>query len=355
MDLESRIGQQFFVGFHGAAGSPELARYLKELRPGGIIFFTRNIENMEQVRELCEFLRSAVDPRPFIAVDQEGGRVSRLRGLLPPLPPAAALAPLGGDQIRAYARALGGVLASLGFNTDFAPVVDLSSPGAANGIGDRSFGEDADLVARCSRAFVAGLTDAGIVSFLKHFPGLGATSIDSHVSLPVCTRGGTALWERDLLPFRSCGRDAAGVMIAHAHYPAFDPDRTIASSLSKAVVSDLLRGRMGFDGVALTDDLEMGAVAGPDPGAIALASLRAGNDMIMFCNHPEQALDARRAILDEVRSGRLEEAIIDRSVARITAGKFRFGVLDGGDGPRRRPERPSFHAAVAELAQFALA
>ena len=355
MDLETKIGQLFFVGFEGHAASPALERYLAGLRPGGLIFFARNIVDAGQIVALNECLRRAIDPPPLIAVDQEGGRVSRLRAVLPPLPPAAQLANLPDGQLRAYGAALGAALSALGFNTDFAPVVDLSAPEAASGIGDRSFGEDAATVVRCARAFVSGLSDVRVASFLKHFPGLGATEVDSHLSLPLCTRDGGALWERDLLPFRAVGREAAGVMVAHAHYPAFDPDRSVPSSLSEPIVTGLLRRRMGYDGLALTDDLEMGAVAGPDPGTLALQSLSAGNDMVMFCNHPERALEAYRAVLAAVRSGRLEQAVVDRCVARIMAAKFRFGVLDE-QRPAGRAESPrAFEAAIAALQPFATA
>src|SRR5262245_44273928 len=324
MDLNVKIGQLFFVGFDGAADGPALRDYLGEMRPGGLIHFARNIESAEQVTALNGALLAAVEEAgcpmpPFISVDQEGGRVSRLRKILTPMPSAAQLVPLGEDRIRAYGLALGEALAALGFNADFAPVVDLSSPGAANGIGDRSFGEDAPLVVRCARAFIAGLTEAGVTSWVKHFPGLGATDLDSHVGLPVCARGAAEMWERDLLPFRECADDAAGVMIAHVHCPVFDAGESVPASLSRSVVTGLLRARMGYDGIALTDDLEMGAVTGPSPEELSVATLEAGADMIMWCNSEQKARAAYRGVLDAVRSGRIEEARIDRSVARIVA------------------------------------
>jgi len=330
MDLRVKVGQLFFVGFDGTADGPALRDYLGAVRPGGLIHFARNIETAEQVRALNDklgrVLAAQSGPAPFISVDQEGGRVSRLRKILPPLPSAAQLGAMGEAKIRDYARILGAALGALGFNADFAPVVDLSSPGAVNGIGDRSFGEDAALVVRCARAFIAGLADAGIASWVKHFPGLGATDLDSHIGLPVCAREPAEMWERDLLPFRECAPDAAGIMIAHVHCPQFDPGAPIAASLSRAVLSGLLRARMGYDGIAVTDDLDMGAVAGPPPVELALATLRAGADMVMFCNSEEKARAAYAGVYEEVRSGRLEGAAIDRSVERILAAKQRFGI-----------------------------
>jgi beta-N-acetylhexosaminidase len=362
MDLRVKVGQLFFVGFDGTVDGPALRDYLDAVRPGGLIHFARNIESAEQVRALNDALmqasegakagRGASVPAPFISVDQEGGRVSRLRKIFPPLPTAAALASLSEARIRDYGRALGAALGALGFNADYAPVVDLSSPGAVNGIGDRSFGEDAALVVRCARAFIAGFTDAGIASWVKHFPGLGATDLDSHIGLPVCGRDAAAMWDRDLLPFRECANDAAGVMIAHVHCPVFDPDTAVPASLSRAVVTGLLRARMGYEGIALTDDLEMGAVAGPPPADLALATLRAGSDMIMFCNSEPKAREAYEGVYDAVRSGAIDEAIIDRSVARILAAKQRFGIEPRGEAMRTAT---SLDAALADLQEWSVA
>jgi len=355
MDLPVKVGQLFFVGFDGAADGSALRDYLGEMRPGGLIHFARNIESAEQVTALngtlYDVLKASGCPVPFISVDQEGGRVSRLRKILPSLPTAAQLVPLGEARIREYGRALGEALAALGFNADFAPVVDLSAPGAVNGIGDRSFGEEAAQVVRCARAFIAGLTDAGITSWVKHFPGLGATDLDSHIGLPVCGREAAEMWDRDLLPFRECATEAAGVMIAHVHCPTFDPGPPVAASLSRAVVTGLLRARMGYDGIALTDDLEMGAVAGPPPEQLALATLEAGSDMIMWCNSEEKARAAYLGVLDAVRSGRVDERLVDRSVERILAAKARFGIT----GPPRAASTRDWKAALADLQEWAIA
>jgi beta-N-acetylhexosaminidase len=353
MDLEIKIGQLFFVGFNGTEPGPALDAYLDRLSPGGVILFARNIASAGQVRDLNEHIaRSCEDGTaewaPFIAVDQEGGRVSRLRSILPPLPTAASLAGESDTRIRDYGRALGVALRALGFNTDFAPVVDLSSPGAASGIGDRSFGEDARVVARCARSFVDGLREASVASFLKHYPGLGATEVDSHLSLPVCSRSPEELWARDLLPYRDCAAHAAGIMVGHAHYPGLDPGSTLPATLSTAVVTDLLRGRMAYEGLAITDDLEMGAVAGPGPGELAVRALLAGNDMVMFCNDPEAALAAARGVVEAVRGGRLLEDRIDRSIRRVLESKRRFGIL------RRTAEdsSPTIAEAIEGLAPF---
>jgi beta-N-acetylhexosaminidase len=345
MELESRIGQLFFVGVQGTGETPALREILRELRPGGVMLFTRNIHDPAQVRALNDAIRGAIDPPPFIAVDQEGGRVSRLRSLLPPLPSAAELSRRGPARIRDYAQALGRALAALGFDTDFAPVVDLSAPGAANLIGDRSFGEDEAAVTDCARAFIAGMDRAGIACFLKHFPGLGATDVDSHVALPVLSREPSELWRRDLLPFRECAPGAAGVMIGHVHCPGWDPGAPLASSLSPAIVTGLLRDRIGYDGIALTDDLEMGAVASLPPAALARLALEAGCDMAMFCNDPGKAREAVAGTLAAARSGDIAPERIQRSVERILAAKRRFGI----DGARPAAAPEEWPSALEEL------
>ena len=153
------------------------------------------------------------------------------------------------------------------------------------------------------------------------------------------------MWKRDLLPFRECGPGAAGTMIAHIHCPFWDPGEPLAASLSRAVVSGLLRERMAYDGIALTDDLEMGAVAGPPPGELARRALLAGNDMVMYCNSEDNARAAFESLLDDLRTGRLDEARIDRSVERILAAKRRFGIE-----PRAAARSPlAWESALAAL------
>jgi beta-N-acetylhexosaminidase len=347
MEIEDRIGQLFFIGLEGTVLTPASRELLAEIRPGGVVHFARNVVDASQVLALNESILDASRLPPFLAVDEEGGRVSRLRPILGPMPAAALLGSGTEERVREFGRALGAALAALGFNADFAPVVDLSSPGAPSGIGDRSFGEDPEGVARCARAFVAGLASEGIAAFLKHFPGLGATEVDSHAVMPVCPRSNEELWAIDLVPYRACGQEAAGVMVAHAHYPAYDAGEATPASLSSAIVIELLRMRLGLDGIALTDDLEMGAVQGPDPGELAL---RARNDMVMFCNDPGKALAAHRAVLAAARAGVLDRSAIERSVERIVKAKARLGIT----GEPRSRARPPIAAALERLAPFRL-
>ncbi|HET6372089.1 MAG TPA: glycoside hydrolase family 3 N-terminal domain-containing protein, partial [Candidatus Polarisedimenticolia bacterium] len=187
------LGDLLFVGFDGTALNAGLESFFREVRPGGFILFKRNITDPEQLLRLVSHLKSLTTPPPLIAVDEEGGQVSRLRSFAPTLPPAAKLAQFSGTRpIREAAAALGRMLASAGFDLDFAPVVDLCAPGAANGIGDRSFGIDPVRTAELAGAYLDGLADAGILGCLKHFPGLGPTVADSHQQLPTIQKNAEA-------------------------------------------------------------------------------------------------------------------------------------------------------------------
>jgi len=347
MHVHSKIGQLFFIGIEGTEETAELRSFLEEIRPGGIVLFARNILDPSQTRALCAFLTRSVDPPPFISIDQEGGRVNRLSGLVGELPPAATIAGrLPAGAVRDYAAQTGRALKALGFNMDFAPCVDLSRPGASNGIGDRSFGEDPETVARRGEEFVGGLQSEGIAAVLKHFPGLGSTEADTHERMPTCAKPEGALWDEDLLPFRRLAPHAAAVMLAHAHYSSLDPDRRIAASLSGSVVGKLLRGRMGYGSVAITDDLEMGAVCQEmTPDGLAVFALLVGGDMVMFCKSRTRIRNAWRGTLKAIHAGRLSRERVDESLGRILALKGRLGL---------KPVDPSPPGEEFETARAAL-
>ncbi len=290
-------GRVLMVGLPGPELDAALRARLRRLAPGGVILFARNLETPAHCRSLVEELRRTVDHPLLLAVDQEGGRVSRLGRWIGTTPSAAALTRAGPEVTRRFAVATGRALRATGFNLDFAPVVDLGGAGAANGIGDRSFGDDPLQVTRLAGAFLDGLQEQGIAGCLKHFPGLGPTSVDSHETLPIAERTCEELLVRDLLPFRRLASRSPAVMVGHAHYPALDPAPGVPASLSAPIVSGLLRSRLGYRGLVASDDLEMGAI-GPldmqrEAGARAIA---AGCDLILYCAQLELAEQARRAI-----------------------------------------------------------
>jgi beta-N-acetylhexosaminidase len=322
-ELDTQAGRVLMVGLSGPRLESDERRLIEDLAPAGVILFRRNLEAPGDLVHLLSDLQALLSAPPLLALDQEGGRVSRLEPWIGPTPPAAELARGGGQAAFRFGRAIGNGLRSLGFNLDFAPVVDLCPPEAPNGIGDRSFGTTAAVVAQVAGSFLDGLQQAGVAGCLKHFPGLGDTDVDSHESLPRVTRDLRRLEEEDLLPYRLLGERAAAVMVGHGHYAALDPQPGLPATLSSTIIQGLLRQRLAFRGVVVSDDLEMGAVAPLDgDGRAAVAAVAAGCDLILYCSDLDRARRARRALVDAAASdpafaSRLEEAA--RTVTRAAA------------------------------------
>lgn len=320
---EGNTGRVLMVGFSESRPETGLLDRLQALRPGGIILFRRNLESPEALHDLVAALREVLPPDPLLAIDQEGGRVSRLEPWLGPTPTAERWSHEGEDAVRRFGEATGCALRGLGFNLDFAPVVDLCPPGTANGIGDRSFGIDPEGVALQAGAFLDGLQSAGVAGCLKHFPGLGDTHVDSHRELPTVLRTRERLDAEDLLPYRRLHGHAAAVMIGHAVYPTLVPGTRLPACLSPDIVHGWLRERVGFAGLAVSDDLEMGAVAAFEAEQPAgLTAVAAGCDLVLYCHSLDRAERAReamaaRAAKDPAFDERLGEAAA--AVARAGA------------------------------------
>ena len=326
LSLEARIGQLFWIGFQGTALGPELRALLDQVRPGGLILFSRNIESASQVRALTDELYRAVPVPPFIALDQEGGRVNRLKPIVGPIPPNLELAgrPDGVAAVRKHSRATAQALRNLGFSVNFAPVLDLSDRDPGNGIGDRAYGQDPRVVCRMAGVFLDAHLSAGVVPVGKHFPGLGSARADTHLTLPVIQRSRARLWDEDLLPYRRLRRKLPAVMVGHAHYPAIQGAAPAPATLSRPVVAILLRKKVEYGGLILTDDLEMGAVDQTPAGGQALRALAAGHDGLMFCSSEVKIRAAHAALLAAVRGGEIGAARIGASVRRILRLKERF-------------------------------
>ena len=261
-------------GLHLTSGEAAL---LRTHHPAGVILFARNIESPPQLSGLVTAIRSELPPNPVLMIDQEGGRVARLR---PPhwLPhPSAQTLARSGLRATFLSGALIGLeTAALGFTVVAAPCLDRFVPGATNAIGDRSFGPDPRTIARLGRAQADGLADAGIIPVIKHLPGHGAAQLDSHYALPTVQKHDEAA---DLLPF-ILNADLPWAMTAHILYPAWDPDRP--ATLSRPIIRNIIRGRIGFEGVLVSDDLAMQALSG-EPADRALAALDAGCDLALYC------------------------------------------------------------------------
>ncbi|HSP18468.1 MAG TPA: beta-N-acetylhexosaminidase, partial [Myxococcaceae bacterium] len=289
----------------------------------GAILFARNVGSAAETATLVRGLKSRAGRRFPVSVDQEGGRVARLRG-----PPYAALPPmrtLGRGGQAETARRVGQLLAfelrATGFDWDFAPVLDVDSNPANPVIGDRSFGADPVEVAALGVALGEGLERGGVASCGKHFPGHGDTLQDSHLTLPVLQHGLERMESVELVPFTAYARAGlASVMTAHVRFPALGED--VPATLSRGAMTGLLRTRLGFDGVAVSDDLEMKAIA--DPSTAAVEAVRAGVDVLLVCHHAAVQHRVLDALADAVRRGHISTERLRQAHARIDVLVQRF-------------------------------
>ena len=284
-------GQLIVGGFEGATLPSELAGAFQQGLRGGVILFKRNLPSVEVAHELTSSVLDAArdDLPPFISVDEEGGRVSRLPPPVLRLPPMRQLARATEPAlVRSVAEVLGRQLCALGFNLDFAPVLDVDSNPDNPVIGDRAFSSDPDQVARFGRAFLEGLQAVGVMACGKHFPGHGDTSVDSHLDLPTVTHGKSRLDSVELPPFRTASlRGVAAMMTAHVVVEDLDPG--VPATLSRKVCTALLRGEIGFQGVLFSDDLLMRAVADRwDLEETAVSAVRAGCDALIVSSGFEE-------------------------------------------------------------------
>lgn len=336
MDEDQRIGQTLLVHLRwvakGEAGwllDEDQKAMLRILQPGGVVLYAQHIGTIAQTQALIAEIRSLCRIPPFIAIDEEGGRVSRLAtaGALPAtrIPPARILAESGAEAVSAAYAIIGKELWALGFNMDFAPVADLGYPESDAVIGDRSFGTDPAKVGEMVSLAIQGLQSNGICAVIKHFPGHGRSSGDSHFGKQVVKIDWGTLWNSDLVPFRSAVAAGAGAMMtAHIEYPLIDPAARPVS-LSRVMLQEKLRGELGYTGLVITDALDMQGVLAVDaPEEIAVQSLEAGVDMLLSPENPTKVVAAIKRALAE---NRLDSGILTRASERIIEVKNRFGIL----------------------------
>jgi len=311
--------QLLLVGVPGTELDRETAERLKRLRPGGFILFGRNIESAPQLRKLVEDLRGLGDVEPVVTIDQEGGRVSRLR-LIGHEPPSAQQLRYKGEKelIEWHGRLTGQLLRLFGFNLDLCPVLDISFDDEAdNSLKGRCWGGSVEEVVENAEVFRAAMAGAGVLSCGKHFPGYTYAGLDPHHELPAISRTREELDGCELAVFRAFADRVDSMMIGHAHYPCFDPDAVVPASLSSAVIRDCLRGELGFRGLVMTDDLDMGAILNTFSWDETIRrAVRAGNDFIMICHRLEAAEEALR-ILESMPAAELDPAL--ENLARFKA------------------------------------
>ncbi len=332
--IEEKVGQLFFIGMPGPDLDEQTQKLLKDIQPGGVCLFARNIREAGQTRDLLDSITKTLPIQPFLSLDQEGGLVDRLRRILTPMPASGKFTK--SEDVKKFAEIVAEAVRILGFNVDFAPVVDVidgSRSRFSNGLHSRAFGRSADETAELAGAFLNALQENGCLGCIKHFPGLGASEVDSHEELPIVELEINELNSIDLHPYKQLLKtdEVAAVMIAHAAYPKLDLQETdqngklLPSSLSFNIVTKLLRQQLGFDGLVLTDDLEMGAILkNYGIGEACVLAIKAGEDMLSICAGVESIYEGHAAITAAVESGRISESRLEQSLRRIEAAKSKL-------------------------------
>ena len=323
MSDADKVGQLLMIGIHGKTLNDDAKFMLNEYRVGGIILFDRNMESKDQVKSLITDInktgKSAGLTPLFIGIDQEGGAVARMEDQLIKVPPAEELGKEPIEQAVSLAKQSGTELKDLGFNINFAPVADL---GLTYG---RSFSTNPDDVVRYASAVGKAYDEAGLWYSYKHFPGIGKTDVDLHADTSVVPVSKETLLNEDTKVFvdliKQSKPNTYAIMVSHAMYPQIDADHP--SSLSKAIITDWLRKDMGYNGVVVTDDMDMGALAKHYTfGDMAVQSILAGSDILLVCHEYEHMQEAYNGLIKAVKEGRISKERLDESVKRILLMKM---------------------------------
>ena len=363
MTTEQKVSQLLVAGIEGTQLGQDAVQAVQDYQVGGVILFGRNVESAWQLAELTNGLKDLNgDYTPlFLCVDQEGGRVDRMPPEVERTPSAWSVGQtLDTEGVgAAYGALLAEECAAFGFNMDFAPSLDIWSNPDNTVIGDRAFGNDWEWTAFFGMSAVESMEEqGGVIPVVKHFPGHGDTSVDSHVALPVVDKSLEELWQSELVPFNmtlnqedyfgaQAGPSAPAVMVAHILLSRVDPD--YPASLSHRVVTGLLREEMGFDGVVCTDDLTMGAVSNTyGMGEAAVMAVEAGCDLLLVCHGADNLTAARDALLEAADSGRLSPERLDESVKRILSLKAEYGLTND---PVDTPDVDALNARIGALTE----
>lgn len=328
LTTEQLAGQRLMVGFEGTRPSDELKWLIAELKVGGIILFAQNIESPAQIKMLCDsaqnYAAAAGQPPLFIAVDQEGGMVARLREPFTLFPGNPAMQ--GIADAEAFAETTAEELKSVGINMNMAPVMDVPPDGFESVMDGRVFGSDPEWVARMGAAVIEKLQQHNMMAVAKHFPGIGRTTLDSHIDMPLLDTPADELIDFDLVPFRAAvGCHVAGIMMSHIKYTQIDPEWP--ASLSPAIVTGILRRKMGYDGLVLTDDLDMGSIQKYYPIESSIRQIVAADiDIALIC-HKGPDIEAASIALRQAAAASAEmNADFRRSVERILSLKRTYLV-----------------------------
>jgi beta-N-acetylhexosaminidase len=381
--VEHKAGRLLFVGLAVTHLDRHLRELLREVRPGGVILFGRNIESAAQVAHLNAQIRDAAGPDTLVGIDQEGGLVDRFRHIMEHAPSAKAVRNAArADLARQFGHLTARTLRLLGFNINFAPVLDLSGDNEDNGLRARTFGTKPELVSLLAGEYLDGLQAGKIIGCGKHFPGLGGSKVDSHRRLPVIQHTWEEIFQRDLVPFMDLmfhrpGERLKSVMVSHAAFPdvseflqswfrrsgdlpTMEGLHQYPATISGNVVMRLLRQILKFDGLVITDDMEMGAVV--QTLSVAEASLRAveaGSDMVLICESEANVVAARDLLVEAVRDERVSVRALNAAARRmktalkITGEPEQFDEDEFRDVSRQMGELNRELKAAGETGEYA--
>jgi beta-N-acetylhexosaminidase len=330
MSLKEKIGQMILAGISETSLTSNTKDLVNNYHVGGIIFYANNLENPQQTVQLLNEMKSENAPNRLpllLSVDQEGGKVSRLPGDLIDTPTNAKIGAINNTQFSyEIGTLLGKELNAFGFNLDFAPVLDVNSNPNNPIIGDRSFGNNADIVSELGIKTMEGIQSQNIISVIKHFPGHGDTSVDSHLDLPRVNKSLEELKALELIPFtRAINNGADVVMVAHILLPQLDA--TFPSSMSENIITGILRKQLDFNGVVMTDDMTMKAITNNyDIGKAAVESVKAGSDIVMVAHDYNKVVSTIDALQAAVEAGEISEERINESVSRIIQLKQKYNL-----------------------------
>lgn len=332
MTLDEKIGQMMFAGVSGTTLQQETTSLIQDYKVGGLILYGNNLETPQQTVTLMNALMAANvnNQLPlFLGTDQEGGKIVRLPGSLKNFPTNKRIGDINQSPLSfAVGQLLGEQLTAFGFNLDFAPVLDVNSNPNNPIIGDRSFSNDPDIVSKLGIETMKGLESKQVIPVIKHFPGHGDTAVDSHLELPKVTKSLDDLNQLELVPFKAAIENGADVvMVAHILLPKIDPQ--YPSSMSKEIITGMLRDQLGFDGVVMTDDMTMKAITNHfDIGQAAVDSVKAGSDVILIAHEYANVTAAIQAVKAAVNKGEITEDRINDSVRRIIELKQKYQLAN---------------------------
>lgn len=330
MTLDEKIGQMIITGFNGSEYNDDMDRIINEYKVGGVILFARNIEDSNQMIDLTRALQENNNNLPlFISIDEEGGRVSRLPDDVEKFPSAFTIGLINNQQT-AYenGKEIGYTLKRLGINLDYAPVLDIYSNENNTVIGDRAFSKEESIVSTMGIATMEGIEDADIIPVVKHFPGHGDTEVDSHYGLPIVYKTLEELRNFEFIPFVKAIESGCDVIMV-SHIILNEVDSSNPASLSKIVISDLLRKDLEFDKVVITDDMSMGAITSiMSIEEACIKSIEAGCDILLLGNAYEEIEQVINSIKLKLYNGEISEEQINKSVKRILELKKKYNMME---------------------------